>query len=100
MERIDFFNFLRRRVRITLVCDSWIDAHGRRGCVCMCVLLWALTESAVHVLMFSSCFTAKLRISQRRRRRIAHPEQYFYVLSGKSEHFHPLKSATCARFNP
>ena len=87
MERIDFFNFLRRRVRITLVCDSWIDAHGRRGCVCMCVLLWALTESAVHVLMFSSCFTAKLRISQRRRRRIAHPEQYFYVLSVKSEHF-------------
>ena len=24
----------------------------------MCVLLWALTDSAVHVLMFSSCFTA------------------------------------------
>ena len=40
------------------VCGSWIDAHGRRGCVCMCVLLWALTDSAVHVLMFSSCFTA------------------------------------------
>ena len=66
----------------------------------MCVLLWALTDSAVHVLMFSSCFTAKLRISQRRHRRIAHPEQYFYVLSRKSEHFHPLKSATCARFSP
>ena len=46
----------------------------------MCVLLWALTDGAVHVLMFSSCFTAELRISQRRHRRIAHPEQYFCVI--------------------
>ena len=46
----------RRRVRNTFVCGSWIDAHGRRGCVCMCVLLWALTVR----LMFS-CFHHVLR---------------------------------------
>ena len=68
----------------------------------MFVLLWALTDSAVERLMFS-CVHHVLRQNFGFHNGVIGElliQNSISTLSGKSEHLHPLKSATCARFNP